>query len=212
MSRPTPLKLYGFGPSRSFRALWALEETGLAFEHIETALRKDATLENSAKHPNYLALNSQGKVPTLVDGDKVLTESVAIVNYIARLAPESKLIPTSVSELARYDELSCFILAELEQPLWSKGKHLFALPEEQRVPAMFDTAAFEWAKAVRSLDALLDESEFALGDQLSAIDILLAHTFNWAQRFEFDVPEKYIALRDRHFARPAAQRALASMA
>ena len=126
MSHPTPLKLYGFGPSRSFRALWALEETGLAFEHIETALRKDATLENSAKHPNYLALNSQGKVPTLVDGDKVLTESVAIVNYIARLAPESKLIPTSVSELARYDELSCFILAELEQPLWSKGKHLFA--------------------------------------------------------------------------------------
>ena len=198
MSRPTPLKLYGFGPSRSFRALWALEETGLAFEHIETALRKDATLENSAKHPNYLALNSQGKVPTLVDGDKVLTESVAIVNYIARLAPESKLIPTSVSEL--------------EQPLWSKGKHLFALPEEQRVPAMFDTAAFEWAKAVRSLDALLDESEFALSDQFSAIDILLAHTFNWAQRFEFDVPEKYIALRDRHFARPAALRALASMA
>ena len=198
MSRPTPLKLYGFGPSRSFRALWALEETGLAFEHIEAALRKDATLENSAKHPNYLALNSQGKVPTLVDGDKVLTESVAIVNYIARLAPESKLIPTSVSEL--------------EQPLWSKGKHLFALPEEQRVPAMFDTAAFEWAKAVRSLDALLDESEFALGDQFSAIDILLAHTFNWAQRFEFDVPEKYISLRDRHFARPAAQRALASMA
>ena len=212
MSHPTPLKLYGFGPSRSFRALWALEETGLAFEHIETALRKDATLENSAKHPNYLALNSQGKVPTLVDGDKVLTESVAIVNYIARLASESKLIPTSVSELARYDELSCFILAELEQPLWSKGKHLFALPEEQRIAAMFDTAAFEWAKAVRSLDALLDDSEFALGDHFSAIDILLAHTFNWAQRFEFDVPEKYIALRDRHFARPAALRALASMA
>ena len=212
MSHPTPLKLYGFGPSRSFRALWAFEETGLAFEHIETALRKDATLENSAKHPNYLALNSQGKVPTLVDGDKVLTESVAIVNYIARLAPESKLIPTSVSELARYDELSCFILAELEQPLWSKGKHLFALPEEQRIAAMFDTAAFEWAKAVRSLDALLDDSEFALGNQFSAIDILLAHTSNWAQRFEFDVPEKYIALRDRHFARPAALRALASMA
>ena len=77
---------------------------------------------------------------------------------------------------------------------------------------MLDTAKFEWAKAVRSLEALLDDTEFALGDHFSAIDILLAHTFNWAQRFEFDVPEKYIALRDRHFARPAAQRALASMA
>ena len=212
MTLPTPLKLYGFGPSRSFRALWALEEAGLAFEHIETVLRKDGALPNSAKHPSYLALNAQGKVPTLVDGDKVLTESIAIVNYIARLAPESKLMPTSVSDLARYDELACFVLAELEQPLWSKGKHLFALPEEQRVPAMLDTAKFEWAKAVRSLEALLDDTEFALGDHFSAIDILLAHTFNWAQRFEFDVPEKYIALRDSHFARPAAQRALASMA
>jgi len=212
MSHPAPLKLYGFGPSRSFRALWALEEAGLDFEHIETVLRKDGSLPNSAKHPSYLALNAQGKVPTLVDGDKVLTESIAIVNYIARLAPESKLMPTSVSDLARYDELSCFVLAELEQPLWSKGKHLFALPEEQRVPAMLDTAKFEWAKAVRSLDALLEDTEYALGDHFSAIDILLAHTFNWAQRFEFDVPEKYIALRDRHFARSAAQRALASMA
>ena len=74
------------------------------------------------------------------------------------------------------------------------------------------SSATEDGEAVRSLDALLDDSEFALGDQFSAIDILLAHTFIWAQRFEFDVPEKYIALRDRHFARPAALRALASMA
>jgi len=78
MSHPAPLKLYGFGPSRSFRALWALEEAGLDFEHIETVLRKDGSLPNSAKHPSYLALNAQGKVPTLVDGDKVLTESIAM--------------------------------------------------------------------------------------------------------------------------------------
>ena len=52
MSHPAPLKLYGFGPSRSFRALWALEETGLAFEHIETVLRKDGSQANSGKHRN----------------------------------------------------------------------------------------------------------------------------------------------------------------
>lgn len=203
------LKLYGFVQSRSFRPLWALEESGLNYEHINTVLRQDGAQPDSAQHPSYLALNSQGKVPTLVDGTAVVTESIAIVNYIARLAPKAQLIPTSAAELARYDELSCFVLAELEQPLWSKGKHLFALPEAQRLPAMFDIAAFEWEKAVGSLDALLDDTEFALGERFSAIDILLAHTFNWAQRFKFDVPDKYIALRDRHYARPAAQRALA---
>ncbi len=211
-SKPNLLKLYGFVQSRSFRALWALEESGLPFEHINTTLRAGGDAENSAKHPNYLALNYQGKVPTLVDGEKVITESLAIVNYIARLAPEAGLMPSAIDDLARYDELASFVITELEQPLWNKGKHLFALPEEQRLPAMFDVASFEWDKAVRSLDALLDDSEYAICNRFTAIDIFLAHTFNWAQAFKFDVPDKYLALRDRHYARPAAQKAAATAA
>ena len=50
----------------------------------------------------------------------------------------------------------------------------------------------------------------AFGNELlHRVDLLLAHTFNWAIRFEFDVPEKFTALRDRHYQRPAAQRAMA---
>ena len=106
------------------------------------------------------------------------------------------------------------VLAELEQPLWSKGKHMFALPEEYRIPAMFDTAKFEFDKAARTLDHLLgkEDREFAIGNSFCSVDILLAHTFNWAIRFEFDVPERFVALRDRHYARPAAQRAMAVVA
>lgn len=206
------MKLYGMGQSRSFRALWALEESGLKYEYINTTLRSDPELPDSAKHPSYLALNVQGKVPTLVEGDLVLTESIPIMNYIARCAPDSGLLPKiSTPAYARLDELSCFVLAELEQPLWSKGKHMFALPEEQRIPAMFDTAKFEFAKAVKTLDHLLGDTsrEYAIGDSFCMVDILLAQTFNWAIRFEFEVPEHYIALRDRHYGRPAAQRAMA---
>ncbi|PCJ24661.1 MAG: glutathione S-transferase [SAR86 cluster bacterium] len=204
------MKLYGFGQSRSFRPLWALEECGLDYEYIAIALRTDAEVANSAKNPDYLALNVQGKVPTLVDGDLVLTECFAIVNYIARLAPDSGLIPKiSTIGYADYDELIFFILAELEQPLWSKGKHAFALPEEHRIPQMMDTAKFEFAKAVNALDHLLGDEEFAIGNKFSMVDLLLAHTFNWAIRFEFDVPEKYAELRNRHYKRPAAIRALA---
>lgn len=206
------MKLYGMGQSRSFRALWALEECGLDYEYVNTSLRTASSEADSAKHPTYLELNVQGKVPTLVDGDLVLTESFAIVNYIARNAPDSGLLPkVSTPAYAKLDELSYFILAELEQPLWSKGKHMFALPEEYRIPAMFDTAKFEFDKAVRALDHLLGDTggEYAIGNSFCIADLLLAHTFNWAIRFEFDVPEKYIALRDRHYQRPAAQRAMA---
>lgn len=204
------MKLYGFGQSRSFRALWALEESGLEYEYIATTLRSDAADVDSAKNPSYLELNVQGKVPTLVDDELVLTESFAIVNYIARKAPESGLLPKiDTKGYARHDELVFFILAELEQPLWSKGKHVFALPEEHRIPQMLETAKFEFNKAINALDHLLDDKEFAIGNKFTMVDLLLAHTFNWAIRFEFEVPQKYIDLRNRHYQRPAAQRAMA---
>lgn len=204
------MKLYGMGQSRSFRCLWALEEAGLAYDYVPIKLRTEAEDPLSAKNPEYLKLNVQGKVPTLVNGDLILTESVAILYYLARCAPESGLLPNaSMDVYARLDELACFVLAELEQPLWSKGKHWFALPEEQRIPQMLETAKFEFAKAVNSLGRLLPDSEFAVGKHFTLVDILLAQTFNWAIRFEFEVPDRYRELRDRHYARPAAQRALA---
>ena len=204
------MKLYGMQQSRSFRCLWALEEAGIEYEYVPVKLRTVAEDPDSAQNPRYLAVNVQGKVPTLVNDDLVLTESVAILYYIARLAPESGLLPNaSMNVYAQLDEMVCFVLAELEQPLWSKGKHTFALPEEQRIPQLLETAKFEFAKAVNTLDHLLGDGEFAIADSFTLVDILLAQTFNWAIRFEFDVPEKYIELRNRHYERPAAKRAMA---
>lgn len=209
------MKLYGMQQSRSFRTLWALEEAGLKYEYVDLKLFADADESDSAKHESYLALNSQGKVPTLVDGELVITESIAIMNYIARCAPESGLLPNaSMAVYAHLDELVCFVLAELEQPLWSNGKHRFGLPEKFRIPQMLETAKYEFAKAVKSLDHLLADYfennwEYVINNNFSMVDILLAQTFNWAIRFEFDVPEKYVELRERNYSRPAAQRALA---
>ena len=228
------MKLYGMQQSRSFRCLWALEEAGIEYEYVPVKLRTEAEDPDSAQHPDYLALNVQGKVPTLINGDLVLTESVAILYYIGRCAPESGLLPNaSMDVYAKLDEMTAFILAELEQPLWSKGKHTFALPQEKRIPQMFETARFEFAKAVNTLDHLLGvgglgdsgsgdnesgdsgsgdsgsgDKEFAVADQFTIADILLAQTFNWAIRFEFDVPQKYVDLRNRHYGRPAARRAM----
>ena len=65
------MKLFGMQQSRSFRCLWALEEAGIEYEYIPVKLRTDSEDPDSSKNPRYLALNVQGKVPTLVDGDLV---------------------------------------------------------------------------------------------------------------------------------------------
>ena len=203
------MKLYGMQQSRSFRCLWALEESGLQYEYIPIKLRINKEDPDSAQNPAYLSINSQGKVPSLIDSETVLTESVAILNHIGRNAPESGLLPIGDLKMqAKHDELVAFVLAELEQPLWSKGKHTFALPEQYKIPAMLDTAKFEFTKAVSALDRLLSSTEYAIGEKFSIADILLAHTFNWAIRFEFDVPQRYVDLRNQHYERPSAKRAL----
>lgn len=203
------MKLYGFSQSRSFRALWALEESGLDYDYIAVNFGSDEGPLGS-KSPEYMAINPQGKVPSLIDGNLTLTESGAMLNHIARRAPASELIPTHNEEqLALYDEILFFVLSDLEQPLWSNGKHRFALPEEQRVPQMLETANWEFDKAQQALHHHLEGRECAIGDSFTAADILLAHTINWADRFKFRVDQALLDYRDVHYQRPAAQRALA---
>lgn len=202
------IKLYGFGKSRSFRCLWALHEAGIEHEFIKIDF--GSTGANGSQSPDYLKINPQGKVPSLQHNDFNLTESAAIVNYIDALSDHS-FIPAEPQARARYDELAYFILAELEQPLWSNGKHRFAIPEEYRIPQMLETANWEFAKAVKTLNELIALDEYAIGNDFSFADILLAQTFDWADRFKFDVPTKYLNYRDKMLARPAAIAALSKV-
>ena len=201
------ITLYGYDQARSFRCLWALEESGLEFKYQHVKIGHPD--EGGSRHSSYLALNSQGKVPTLVDGDLVLTESAAIVNYIAALVPEKQLIPgNDPVQRAKYDEFCFFVLSDLEQPLWTTGKHRFVLPEEHRKDVIFPVARWEFERSLKALEWHTGDREYAVGDHFSCADILLAQTINWAIFFKFDLPEKYTNYRDRLFQRPACQRAL----
>jgi glutathione S-transferase len=189
------IKLFGRGQSRSFRALWALNEADVPFEYVEVTdeLRKSA---------EYLDVNPQGKVPTLIDGGLTLTESAAIVNYAGILAG-SELIPSTPAARAIYDEICYFVMTDLEQPLWTIGKHRFALPEEQRHDVVIETATWEFAKSQRALQHHLGDREFAVGDSFTMADVLLAHTLNWAARFEMPVARELLQYRDQHYDRAA---------
>jgi glutathione S-transferase len=193
------MKLYGRGQSRSFRCVWAFFEAEVPFEYINVA--------GSNLPDNYSTLNTQIKVPTLVDGDLVLNESAAIVNYAGRLSKQM-LIPDEPRARASYDDMCYFVMTEFEQPLWSIGKHRFAIPEEYRIEDMFKTATWEFQKAQAALLQKFDGIGFVLGDDFSMADVLLAQTLNWAVRFEMDVDDGLKSYRDRLFERPACVTAL----
>ena len=78
------IKLYWSPRSRSFSAIWLLEESGLPYERVLTDISTGAQ-----KKPEYLAINPMGKVPGLKDGDAALGESAAICAYIADRYPET---------------------------------------------------------------------------------------------------------------------------
>lgn len=209
------IKIYGMGPSRSFRALWAAEEAGINYEYIQVAF--GSTEEGGTQHEAYKKLNRQGKVPAIVDdsvsdsvgNSLVLTESAAILNYFAKKSENKQLIPNDQSiDRAKYDEMCFFILSELEQGLWSKGKHSFALPEEYRVPEMLEkTIQFEFAKAQDALLYLKANKPFAIGDYFTMADVLLGQTLAWAHNFKFEVHEDLLAYKEKMFAREACVKA-----
>src|SRR5687768_13516654 len=124
------MQLYEFGPTRSLRVRWTLQELGVPFESVVVRLTKD-----EHKRPEFLAINPAGKLPVLVDGHLVLTESAAIVRYLAEKFPEKQLLPTALQQRAQADRWMMFAVTELEQPLWRIARHTFLYPEAQRLAA-----------------------------------------------------------------------------
>lgn len=106
------MKLYEFGPSRALRVRWTLQELDVAFEAISVNL---AVGEH--RGPEFLRINPAGRLPVLIDGDMVLTESVAIVLYLGEKYPDKKLIPPDLAPRAQMYRWLLFAATELEQPL-----------------------------------------------------------------------------------------------
>jgi len=179
------IQVYGFPQSRSTRIVWLLEELG-----VDYGFNLVDFLKMEHRSPEFLAVNPAGKVPAIVDGDLVMTESGAIVAYLAdRFAEKGLIPPAGTQERAAFEQWSYFALCELEQPLWTMGKHKFALPEEQRVAAILPTAEWEFQKALALLSEGLGDKPYILGKNFSAADILLGHTLFWGMSFKQSIEQ-----------------------
>jgi glutathione S-transferase len=191
------MKLYWSPRSRSFSALWLMEETGQPYERVLIDITTGAQ-----KRPEFLAVNPMGKVPALKDGDSALGEAAAICAYVADRYRQTKLAPDPADpERAKYLQWLFFSPSCLEPALMQ----IFTKIE---VPA--STAA--WGSATQVFDVLddaLEKGPWILGDAFSAADIMIGSGLNFAVRLFKMVPsrpsfDRYI---DRCAARPAFQRA-----
>ena len=190
-------KVIGHPRTRALRVLWMLEELGEAYE-----------IDPAYPHtPAMRAANPLGKAPALVDGDATLQDSVAIVTY---LADKHRRFTAPCGTVARgvQDGITQFTVDALEGPLWTMAKNSFVNPEEHRCDAIKPVCVFEVQKALKGLDRLLGEREFAAGDDFTIADLLLAHTLAWVGLAKLEIEQPNIkAYRDRMLARRALARA-----
>jgi len=182
--------------SRTFRVLWMLEEIGVPYEHYPAAPRSE----------DVTRYNPSGKIPVLLDGDTALTDSTAIMTYLAD-RHDALTYPAGTLDRARQDGLTHFILDEMDALLWTAARHGFILPEDKRVPAVKDSLKWEYERSLARLAEKLGDGPFLMGDKITLPDLLATHCANWAISAKF--PEPTGALAD-YFeamrARPAFQR------
>lgn len=200
------LTLYGCHNSRSLRAAWALEEAGAEYDYVFVDLFKGA-----GRQPDFLAINPAGKVPALrLDDGSILTETGAIGLWVAERYPDAGLLPDDATARAQALCWLCFCLTELEQPLWTIAKHRFALPEKRRLPAIEDTARWEFNTAAALLARRLEAVPWLAGEQFSIADIVASHCLAWAKSAKVSLEGAVLpAYLERNWSRPALQRAVA---
>ncbi|NKB26316.1 MAG: glutathione S-transferase [Rhodobacteraceae bacterium] len=191
------LQVIGRRASRTFRVLWLLEEIGVPYEHLPAAPHA----------PEVRALSPLGRIPLLVDGDAVISESMAILTYLAD-RHQALTFPAGSIDRARQDAVTHRILFDLEAPLWTAERHTFVLPEAQRIAAVADSLRAEFTENLRRFADQLGKGPFLMGGNLSIPDILAGNILGWASRAGYDLGQGDLrAYLGRLQDRPAHQRA-----
>ena len=192
------MKLYWAPKSRSMRALWMLEEIGRPYERVHVDIRSGAQ-----DRPEYRAVNPLGKVPAIMDDGVAVSESGAVIAYLADRFPEAQLAPP-IGDKRRGPYLKwLFFSTNVEGAILEK----FAKLDLPRATVGWGSHAL----VVDALDAALRQGPWLLGEQFTAADVLIGADLAFAieqvkligKRPSF---EAYLA---RCAARPALQRAIA---
>lgn len=169
------MKLYGIPPTRALRPIWLIKELGLDCEIVMVSLPA-----GEHQSGDFLALNPAGKVPVLVDGDVVVTESVAIQYYLAEKDPEQRFIPAGLKDRTEMHRWNFFLATDIEQPLWRIALNTAIYPEPDRVPADIPNATHDCKRMLAVFETHMQGRQWVAGDRISVADFNAAYTLDWA--------------------------------
>jgi glutathione S-transferase len=206
MSEPD-VEVWGAGSTRSMRVVWTLMEFGVPFSHHAIGSRTGETLTDA-----YKALNPKQKIPTFRHGDVVLSESVAIAQYVSEAfpAPDGFYVPGDALGRARVNEWCSFAAMEIDaHSLYLVRRHRDLAHIYGEAPQAV-SSAFEYCE--KQLNAMAprvaDAAPYVLGAGLSVADVVLMTCIDWAILYGANVPAPYLVYRDRVAERPAFRAAL----
>lgn len=201
------LKIYGFGRvnkmahgnTRDLRILWAAEEMGLAYEIVGMD-HPNHDLDS----PSYRALNPFGQIPTIDDDGVVVTESGAILLYLAR--KHGKLLPSDLASEAQVLRWSVAALTTIEVPVLS----LWFVNLTGGKGSKPSGALRDWAEMrLKQLDGWLANREFIAAEEFTVADILMTHVLGPAADQDLlQSCSNILAYRARCTERPAWKKTL----
>ena len=194
--------LWGVGTPRTMRAHWMLHELDLAYESRPIGSRTGET-----QTPEYTRLNPSQKIPVLQDGDFVLSESAAIVNYLAQTygASRNLSLPANTKERARYDQWCFFVMMELD------ADTLYVIRRHEGLKELYGEAP-NAVKAARdcfriqvqaAAQRLALTGPYVLGERFSGADVLLTTCLTGAVRGQIELPDTLYEYMKRCTARDA---------
>lgn len=186
-------KLIGKASTRASRVLWMLEELGVDYDWDKCAPHSD-----SAK-----AANPSGRLPALEVDGTVITDSAAILQFLAdRHGALTK--PCGSIERAQQDSVLHFLNDEIDGTLWTATRHKFTLPEDKRVPEVTASLKWEFGRASKVLAERLGDGPFLMGDEMTIVDIIAVHCLGWAYGAKFPIEDdRLLAYSKEVRARPA---------
>jgi glutathione S-transferase len=152
-----------------------LAEIGVAYELV--LVERD---ESGRPSNEYFALNPWGKIPTLEDGDLVLTESAAICLHLAERFPEARLAPPPATR--ERSELYRWLLWLSNTVQMTQLRHFY--PYRYGTEGVKDAADADLAAHYDLIDAYLDGREWLVGDERTVADFFLFMLTRWGRNLE----------------------------
>lgn len=188
--------LYHHPYSRASNVVWMLEEVGVPYE-----LEYVDIMTGAQKQPAFKAINPMGKLPTLRDGDAVVTESAAIALYLADRYAYGTLAPTvDDPRRATYLRWSFFAPSVIEPGSMAKAGNWTFKPGQ--------AGWGEYETMVDAMECAIAGRDFVLGREFSMADTVFGGTLRYM--LSFGMLEKrpsFVAYAERLAQRPALQRA-----